>query len=369
MNFNLPTEYVAQKFMELAGMPVHKQYKNVYYGCCPTCREGSSWGKKKRLTYSPKCNVISCFNCGLRQSPIKWISDLTGMRFSEVIDEAKDYDMIPRQNVNNLLKASKNDVTLPSLPHDSINLFDSTQVLFYNSNKVVQSAQTYLDQRLLSSAVNRPKSYWISLTDFVHKNRIIIPYYDVNNKVIHYQSRDITGDPDAIRYISKEGGVRSIFGINQIRDNLPNIFVCEGPFNSTFIKNGVAVGGIQENSDTLFSSYQKEQLKSFKLFDIIWCLDSQWIDNASLLKSTRLVNLGQKVFIWPKNAGIKFKDFNDLAKGLKIKEIPQSYLLSNTYEGLKAKEALQEITSHLRVSNPSMTLKEILSPALHERFS
>ena len=40
-------------------------------------------------------------------------------------------------------------------------------------------------------AINRPNNFYISLNDKVHKNRIVIPFYDDNRKIIHYQTRTI----------------------------------------------------------------------------------------------------------------------------------------------------------------------------------
>ena len=56
----LPEDYVSQKFYQLAGYVKHKRYNNVYEGGCPICREGKSWGRKRRLYYVAKQNYIYC---------------------------------------------------------------------------------------------------------------------------------------------------------------------------------------------------------------------------------------------------------------------------------------------------------------------
>ena len=50
----LPQEYVVQKFCQYAGYPRYSKRTNVWAAGCPICREGTSWGKKRRLNYRVK---------------------------------------------------------------------------------------------------------------------------------------------------------------------------------------------------------------------------------------------------------------------------------------------------------------------------
>ncbi len=47
----LPEAYVIQKFYQFAGSPKYNRLTKTYQGGCPVCREGKSWGRKKRLFY------------------------------------------------------------------------------------------------------------------------------------------------------------------------------------------------------------------------------------------------------------------------------------------------------------------------------
>ena len=49
------------------------------------------------------------------------------------------------------------------------------------------------------------------------------------------------------------------------------------------------------------------------------------------------------MFIWPEQYGKRFKDFNDMAVGLGINEIPYKFILDNSYTGLKARVILSSI--------------------------
>ena len=56
----IPKSYIIQKFYQYAGYPRFNKVSNTYYGCCPICREGKSWGKKRRLYYVVDDNTLYC---------------------------------------------------------------------------------------------------------------------------------------------------------------------------------------------------------------------------------------------------------------------------------------------------------------------
>ena len=57
-------------------------------------------------------------------------------------------------------------------------------------------------------------------------------------------------------------------------------------------------------------------------------------ESAGKEKSEILLSEGEKVFIWPKNIGEQYKDFNEIAIDKKLNEIPEKFILDNTFEGL-----------------------------------
>tara|TARA_R110002051_G_scaffold38288_1_gene81623 strand:- start:260 stop:640 length:381 start_codon:yes stop_codon:yes gene_type:complete len=126
---------------------------------------------------------------------------------------------------------------------------------------------------------------------------------------------------------------------------MSNLFIFEGPIDAFFIKNGVAIAGINENSSNNFTDIQKQQLLPFKFHTKIWLLDSQWLDKPSHKKTSSLIDNGENVFIWPESYGNKFKDFNDMCIALKIDEIPINFVLDNTFTGMKAKVIMSQIQS------------------------
>ena len=341
----LPQEYVVQKFCQYAGYPRYSKHTNVWAAGCPICREGTSWGKKRRLNYRVKKNYMSCFNCGWHGNPTVFIQEVTGMTWQEINAESKDYDILPEDAITSNTPTAKTTNIVDTLPKDSINLLDINQVSYWNNSEPVQKAIASINGRKLDTACNKPKTLWISLTDYTHKNRLILPFYDENNNIVFYQSRSLYKEDeiDRPKYLSKAGGEKTLFNINQVDPKLSKLFIFEGPIDSCFVKNGIAVGGIQESSESTFTSLQQQQLERYRLFDKIWVLDSQWLDTASYKKTQILLDQGETVFIWPESIGTKFKDLNDLCVAMDTPGIGYKFIQKNSYTDIKGKLLLNQI--------------------------
>jgi hypothetical protein len=334
----LPEAYIVQKFYQYAGQPKFNRLAKTYQGGCPVCREGKSWGKKRRLFYVIKDNFLHCHNCGWHSNPMNWIVEVSGMTVSDIYKEADEYDLIPAEvNVTGDINSLVKKVISKSLPEDSINLFDEGQISYFKANPFVQSALTYIKKRKLNTAYNKPKSLYLSLKDKTHKNRLIIPFYDVDGKLIFYQSRTITENYKLKlpKYLGKVNSDKSLFNIDKIKEDLDNIVIIEGPIDAFFVENGVAVAGINENSESIFTSLQKSQINKFPFHERIIALDSQWQDKASFTKTKILLEKGHNVFIWPRKFGEKFKDFNEMCMGLNIEKVPTNFIVQNSYKGLE----------------------------------
>ena len=336
----IPDNYIVQKFYEYNGGVKYSKFQRTYQGSCFICKEGKSWLKKKRCYYLLEKRVVCCHNCGWYSGAVDWLKEVTGMSFNQLLEDSKGFDITPSSLTE---VTDKKNIVIPDLPQDSINLLDKSQILFHRHNKILKVALQVLIKRRLLYAINKPKTFWLSLVDYVHKDRLVIPFYNRDNKISYYQTRSILPNDTRPKYLSKLNTQKSLYGIDSIDSSADNIFIFEGPINACFMKNGVAVCGIQEDSKSSFTQLQKMQLLAFPLHTKIWVLDSQWIDDASLSKSSILLDQNEKVFIWPRSVGTSFKDFNDIAIEREDNEILSDFVIANTYEGLKGKMKLAEI--------------------------
>jgi len=322
--FDLPTDYIVSKFYELGYKVSYQKYSNVYNSCCPLCKEGKSWGRKKRCFYVPEKDNIFCHNCGESLKPYNWIRKVSGMSDEDISKDVGDNKVSVELIFTDPTPKKKH----PSLPEDSINLFDSNQIKFYTKDHIVETAISYISSRRLDTAINRPSGLFISLKDYTHKNRLVIPFLDTSGNFIHYQSRRLFEWDDKPNYLSKIGSEKSIFGIDRVDPSLDDVFIFEGPLDACFVRNGVAVAGINEGNHK-FTSIQLDQLEELKFFKKIWVLDNQWIDKASREKTVVLLEQGECVFIWPEKFK-KFKDFNELCVYCGLDEVKHGFLKANS---------------------------------------
>lgn len=336
MNRVIPREYIVQQFYQFAGFPKFKRGSNTYNASCPTCREGKSWGKKRRLFYIPDKNLICCHNCNMNWSPVNWIMQQSGMDFQQVMEESKEYNFSSVELEDKNFDRPESE----TLPVDSINLFDQQQVNYFINDPVVKDALVLIKDRRLDTAINRPKALYVSLKDFIHKNRLIIPFYDYTGKTIWYQSRTIykKDEVDRPKYMSKLNSDKSVFGVDRINPQLDYLFIFEGPIDSMFVQNGLAMGGIH------MSELQEEQMNRYRLYEKIWVLDNEISSNTDVKDQVnKLIEQGERVFFWPeKYKGIK--DINELCIKVRKDSIKPEFFIDNSYEGSEGLAKAFELT-------------------------
>lgn len=299
----------------------YNKYNQTYTACCPICREGDSWLKKKRFYFYTKTNSCYCFNCGYSAKLYKLYYDVTGKPATET------------NFLTQMPEETSVGIVSEILPKDSVNIFDTTQVYKNIKNHYFKQCLEYVSNRRLHSAINRPKTFWFSRVDFTHKNRLVIPFYDVDERIVYYQSRKLPGDVSEVpNYLSKNGGDRSLFNINQVSEH-PYIFIFEGPLDACFCKNGVAVSGINKSRNNL-TDKQEQQLNNFPMHTKIWVLDNQHQDETAREKTKQLIKTDQQVFVWPQH--LPYKDFNEMCVDRKTNQIEMEFVLANTFKGMLA---------------------------------
>lgn len=323
----IPKSYIIQKFYQYAGYPRFNKVSNTYYGCCPICREGKSWGKKRRLYYVVDDNTLYCQNCQRGWSPLNWIIAVSGETKADVIKDIELFEPNIRSILEEHEKHNKTSaVKIPTLPEDSINLFDELQRDYYKDNVIVNHALKFISNRRLDTAKYRPKTLWISLKDFSHKNRVVIPFYDLNNQIIFYQSRAIFDEDSPPKYKSKTGADKSLFNIEKIEPTHDKIYKIEGPIDASFVRNGVGMCGLNT------TELQQNQLRNYPFHEQVWVLDNDINTEEVYDKYVKLLESGERVFIWPIEFK-KFKDINEVCQRYNIDEFPHKLIDNNIYEG------------------------------------
>lgn len=157
--------------------------------------------------------------------------------------------------------------------------------------------------RKILEAPFKPKK-WKLYYSKPHK-RIAIPWVDESNKIETFQYRAMYKDQSP-KYMFKSNSEKSLF-YGDFNHNLDFYCFCEGVFDSIFIENCIAVGGIFPNNSQL------EELKNKHPFMYpIWVPDNPWKDSSSKAKIIKISESipKLKIFKWDKEC--KYKDINEM---------------------------------------------------------
>ena len=314
--------HVDSKFINLLSPKLQKFKRvkaNLYTFRCPICGDSKkSKNKTRGYIYSVKANTnFKCHNCG---------ASMSFNNFLKQVDPAvhKQYSLEKFKNghtgrnfvsdepeFNFEAPKFKQKIDLPKASEDP------TSNGYLTARKLDCNKFYYAEK--FKEWVNTIKPTFDDTK--YDEARIIIPLF-YNQNLIGIQGRSLDfNNPKSVKYITVmfNDDAPKIYGLDNIRKDAP-VYVTEGPFDSTFIRNAIAMCGADAD------------VKRWGISDPIWIYDNEPRNREILSRIGKTIDSGEKVVIWP--SGITQKDINDMVvSGLDV----QSVIESNTYSGLEAK--------------------------------
>ena len=319
--------FIDSKYIGLISVRLQKFSKKkegLYTFRCPYCGDSQKNKNKTRgYIYKHKNDHnFKCHNCGASKSFTNFLKDQDVVLYDQYVMERYKEGLTGRSS-------NTPDPVLPSSkPHFKKKDFDLPRISELNNS---HPAKIYLQNRKIPDKYLRELYFcerfkqWTNTQKQMFESeendepRIIIPLKDKNG-IFGFQGRTLN-PKSKLRYITVMLNDESpkIYGLDKVDVSKP-IYIVEGPFDSTFIENAVAMCGSDVDIGTLGWS------------DYIWVLDNEPRNKQIVDRISKLIDRGQKVVIW--NSEIKQKDLNDMVlSGLKVKKVVES----NTYHGLNAK--------------------------------
>jgi len=291
---------------------------------CPYCGDSQKHRNKARgYFFRLKADMVfKCHNCGVGRTLPNFLKDQAPDLYDEYIMERYkkgttgkgSYVPKPKykkpvfKKQGELEKVSELNTEHPAYKYIVKRRLDPS--LFYFTDKFCAWVNT---QKPTFDTVKRDHP------------RIIIPFIDENDKWFGFQGRSL--DPtDKMRYITimLDENKPKIYGLNRIDAN-KTIYVVEGPFDSTFLGNSIAMAGSDVDS------------RSFGWSNCVWIYDNEPRNREIVNRISKSIDRGEKVVIWPSN--VTQKDINDMTiAGHDV----QSLVELNTYQGLEAQVKLTE---------------------------
>ena len=295
---------------------------DLYNFRCPYCGDSQKRKNKARgYLFKIKNNfTYKCHNCGVGRSLANFLKDQDTHLYEQYIMEKFKEGKTGKGTAT---PSPKFDFKEPKFVKRDTDL---EKISSLNNS---HPARVYLEQRGIEDLdyfyycpkfkewTNKQKKTFDTLRQ--DSPRIIIPFKDKAGNLFGYQGRSLA--PKAkLRYITimLDEDQPKIFGMDRVNTDEP-IYIVEGPFDATFIKNSVAMAG----SDV--------DIRTFGWSNHIWIFDNEPRNREIVSRISKAISRGDQVVIWPKN--IQQKDINDMhLAGHDVQTLVQS----NVYQGLQA---------------------------------
>ena len=322
--------YLDDKYLGLISPRLEKFRKirgGVYNFRCPYCGDSQRHKNKARgYIYKNKADYnFKCHNCGVTRSFTYFLKDRDPPLYDEYVMERYKEGLTgkgtvtPEPNFTFVKpKFRKKDICDELVKISELNTSHRAKKYLINRGINEDTLSKFYYCPDFKRWTNKHKKIYDTTDN--DDDRIIIPLRNSKGELFGYQGRSL--DPTSkMRYITVmlDENAPKIYGLEKINTQKP-IYILEGPFDSTFMENSVAMCG----SDV--------DIRTFGWSNYIWVYDNEPRNREIVNRLERSINRGDQVVIWPSN--IKEKDVNEM---ILAKHNICDIIKTNTFSELKAK--------------------------------
>ena len=322
--------YLDDKYLGLISPRLEKFKKvraGVYNFRCPYCGDSQRHKNKARgYIYKNKADYnFKCHNCGMTRSFTYFLKDRDPPLYDEYVMERFKEGLTGKGTVTPEPK-----FTFPQPKFRKKDICD--ELVKISELNTSHRAKKYLINRGINEDTLSKFYYCPDFKRWTNKHkkifdttdndddRIIIPLRNSKGELFGYQGRSL--DPTSkMRYITVmlDEEAPKLYGLENINTQKP-IYILEGPFDSLFVENSIAMCG----SDI--------DIRTFGWSNYIWVFDNEPRNREIVNRITKAIDRGDKVIIWPSN--IQEKDVNEM---ILAKHNICDIIKTNTFSELKAK--------------------------------
>ena len=324
-------DIIDSKFIGLVSSRLDRFKKvkaNLYNFRCPVCGDSQKHKNKARgYFYAVKVNTnFKCHNCGASFSFNNFLKKIDSSLHKQYVMEKFKEGFAGGRNF--VVEEPEFLFTQPKFRKKDI----CDELVKISELNTTHRAKKYLINRGINEDTLRELYYCPNFKEWTNKHkktfddtknddqRIIIPLRYPDGQLFGYQGRSL--DPmTKMRYITVmlDQNAPKLYGLEKINTKKP-IYILEGPFDSLFLENSVAMCG----SDV--------DIRTFGWSNYIWVFDNEPRNREVVNRIERCINRGDQVVIWPSN--IQEKDVNEM---ILAKHNICDIIKTNTFSELKAK--------------------------------
>ena len=289
---------------------------NLYNFRCPICGDSKKYKNKARgYFYGIKENVnFRCHNCGASMTFSNFLKEIDTVLHKQYIMEKFKEGFAGVKGGSAIEKPVELKFETPKFK-TSVDLPLASTVdvsRIYLEKRKLDPTKFYYAEKFVEYVNSRKQSL-----NMKEHSRIIIPLYYEKN-LVGVQGRALNSN--SVKYITTifYDDAPKIYGLDTIRRGAP-VFVTEGPFDSTFLLNSIAMCGADGD------------VRKWGVSTPVWVYDNEPRSKEITTRISNTIARGEAVVIWPSN--IHEKDINDMV--LSGHDV-QSIVESNIYNGLEA---------------------------------
>ena len=290
---------------------------DLYNFRCPICGDSKKNRTKTRgYLYTVKADVnYRCHNCGASMTFSNFLKDMDPVVHKQYVFERFKQGTTGRGTVvEEPIFKFETPKFKPKL--DLPKASENPRASDYLKKRKINPIEFYYAAKFKSWTNSHKKTF-----DNIEKDhaRIVIPLF-YEDTLIGFQGRSLDPwiQPKYLTVMFNDDSPK-IYGLDNIRRDAP-VFVTEGPFDSTFLCNSIAMCGADGD------------VGKWGVSNPVWVYDNEPRSKEITTRISNTIDRGESVVIWPTN--VKEKDINDMVlAGHDVQTIVES----NTYDGLKAK--------------------------------
>ncbi len=302
---------------------------------CPICGDSSRNKNKARgFFFKGKHGLLfKCHNCGA--------SKTFGQMLQETDPAAFKRYKLEKFKATQPIVVSK--AKEPEVPRHAMSEYEFCQPVLTLSHD--HEARVYLRERLIPLQFHR-LFYYVEKTRFLNAlsdkytgkfkeeaPRLVIPFIARDGHLLGVHARSF--EPNAFkRYISVKvvpDTEDMIFGLDR-HDPTRHTFVVEGPIDSLFLPNALAIGSS--------SLYRAIEMGHCDPDNTTLVFDNQPRNKDLMREINRAISKDYSVCLWPETAGDK--DINDMIRSGMTAEHVLNTIEAYTFQGLDAKMRLTQ---------------------------
>jgi transcription elongation factor Elf1 len=320
--------YIDTKYLNIIS-PYLQQFKkkgdNLWNFRCPYCGDSQKSRTKARGFVFRKKNDLffKCHNCGVGASLGNLIKTIDSKTYKDYIMERYKGGVEthsspqPEFKFNAPVFRKKGILeglqSIKSLPDDH----PARQIIERRKLPLESLSDLYLCESFYKFTNSIIKGKFPSLGG--DHPRLIIPFRGEDGEVFAYQGRAFGNEQPKYITIKIDADRDKIFGLDKVDKSKP-ILVVEGPLDSLFLNNCIAVAGAD------FSNIEG---------DLTVIYDNEPRNKEINKQIEKTIDRGKNVCLWPDH--MTHKDINDMIIAGYSKEEIQEIITNNTFSGATAK--------------------------------